>query len=267
MKTYLLFIAIFVSLVANSQLINHLKTASEIDYTEIYRKQNIFLKYSLTQKDTSYYVLLAEDTIKIESIYDSDTTKVKAYYSNGQKLGEIQYVKDQIEGLFILWYSNGQIESHQMFHKGKQVTPEFTYYQNGVLKEIDNQTTYDNSGYIYLYRANGVLKEKYILIDSTKTGFINIKYGPQEQIVFIDTSNLGYRGHEEYYLNGVLFRKGEKYNALWYQTGKWEEWYENGVEFGEFFLVFQNPMYVQVNGNGTTRQVSLFVKKSMLTMF
>jgi len=154
---------------------------------------------------------------KLDSLSYTEITYEK-YYENGL-LNEIyQTIGTKKNGLYKEFYENGQLKEESNYNNGELEGICMYYYKNGQLKEEVNhyrekkkRNNFSDIEYIYtettykLYFENGLLKEKYNLINSEKNGIYEEFYEngqPKEKANYKDGKIDGC--HEVYTIEGNL---------------------------------------------------------------
>lgn len=252
---------------------------SEIEDNEIistYKNSRYFLKLTTEKRESSgsYYNdggITAYNFVLIlkSGIYDPDNGKKYEYYWDGKTI-KIEYnLKDgELEGEFIKYYYNGNIELRSNIKNGKTSGLVERYYNDGKLKSKYHEYDEELHGSYKSYYANGKLQktgnyykglENGLFKEYNEEGVLLLEYNAKngklhgEIKVYHNNTNLKREGHmnngkehgvfKEYSEEGVLellyTKKNGEYNGafkVYYENGRLERQgvFVNGEESGEF---------------------------------
>jgi antitoxin component YwqK of YwqJK toxin-antitoxin module len=188
-------------------------------------------------KDTILYAVCENDTIKMEYKYENNQLiQIKGYYPDGSIFGISNFNNNIRNGGQYRFFKNGSMDSFFYVENEQIVSPFVQFYQNGMPKIIDNRFIKSNNKLSIEFYITGLINTIAYLNDTASKAFIEVKYYENGNISSVDTANLGKRIFADYYPNGQLQMLGYEYNAIWWQVGKWQEWYENGVLKREYFF-------------------------------
>ena len=150
------------------------------------------------------YYFLTRRVAELYGLIELENGLYEAWYDNGQKCEEVNYVDNEYNGLYRTWHSNGQKEAEIKYVNGKEEGLSEFWYDNGQkCKEIwcddDGKLTFFKSWY-----ENG---QKYA-----------------------EATRVDYKLHGLYQ---SWHENGQKYKEINYEDGNfhglYQEWNENGT--------------------------------------
>lgn len=146
-----------------------------------YDKQgNIRLKKIYREGELVAYSYLNKDGNFLPDIpVEKETIKIIAYYKNGNKSYEQEYVNGFLEGKSVIYYFTGGICEYWNYKNDEIEGKEITYYENGKLKSECDYTFGWFNGDCRYYNAEGKLDriEKYLNGDKHGTWYYYNKEG------------------------------------------------------------------------------------------
>ncbi len=102
-----------------------------------------------------------ENTIYYNTSYKR-TGLQTTYYSNGQKLSELMYIKGKPEGKYTTWYETGEIKSEIFYNNGMRNGKMIEYYKNG---QKSREMEYKDNSYVSCseksWYENGNIRSEY----------------------------------------------------------------------------------------------------------
>lgn len=155
------------------------------------------------------------------------TGKAFAYYSNGKKKKEVNFINGLKEGVYMTWYENGNKKSVKFYKNNKLDGAIITWYENGQYERKVEFLQNKKHGDFESFYDNGQQKATGKYINNKKTG-IHIGYyenGNKESYGnYVDGAEDGI--HTEWYENGtkckeITYNNGEVVKERhWDETGK-----------------------------------------------
>jgi len=104
--------------------------------------------------------LLLENKIYLLKSTHAPYTGTAISWNNGKKVIETQYVNGKVDGVEILYFANGSIETKSEYKEGKFNGTMTNYYSNGNVKSVESyQHDYKNGLSTYYYPFGGKEKE------------------------------------------------------------------------------------------------------------
>lgn len=121
-------------------------------------EHGIWTSYSYTGKDGNLVPAIPVEKETIQCI---------SYFSNGNKSKEFGMVNGNFEGVYLDYYSNGQIQSQTTFKANMIVDTIKSYYENGTIESEIPYVDYEKQGIAKYYDTTGVLtRSEMYLMDS-----------------------------------------------------------------------------------------------------
>ncbi len=133
----------------------------------------IFLMYSCAQKiETVETKNEFGYAIKYKrNISDfSKQGKYTAFYPNGQRYEEANYVNDTLHGERKIYYEDGSLEILETYKMGNFESPYKRFFKDGTLQQEGNYKNNIASGEWKKYYSNGQLEESVILVNNEENG-------------------------------------------------------------------------------------------------
>lgn len=104
--------------------------------------------------------LLLENKIYFLKSTHTPYTGTAVSWNNGKKVIETQYVNGKVDGVEILFFANGTIETKSEYKEGKFNGTMTSYFSNGNLKSTEIYVNdYKNGKSVYYYPFGGKEKE------------------------------------------------------------------------------------------------------------
>tara|TARA_B100001029_G_scaffold40345_1_gene31379 strand:- start:178 stop:1146 length:969 start_codon:yes stop_codon:yes gene_type:complete len=150
------------------------------------------------------------------------------FYDNGQKEFEEDNWKDgKLDGLKVLWYSNGQRWSEINYKDGKREGLRVSWYKSGKKSREDNWKDGKLDGLYVEWHGNGQKASEVKYKDGKREGLRVSWYSNGQK-----WSEVNYKDGEEHGLDVWWHENGQKKSEINYKDGKlngpWIDWYENG---------------------------------------
>ena len=120
--------------------------------------------YSYKDKNGNY---IPDITIKNETVH------ILAYYQNGNKSADINFVNGFYDGKFTYYHSNGKIEEEKYFKSHEEEGEVKEYYDTGQLKSNINHYYGLKDGISREYNEKGILIKQINYILGEKEGVAN----------------------------------------------------------------------------------------------
>lgn len=217
--------------------------------------------------------LLAQGTVK----NDSATGTWITYSKEGVKLSEIEWKRNEVNGIVHIFYPNGkvqkkgykvkdlsegwwdeyfesgQLKSHEFFKNGKYEGAAETYFENG---QIESKGKYENDerqGEWVFYHDNGQISKIGSYDRGQSTGLWKYFYATGIRYYTAERSAGKLNGsYEDYYESGKLKSKGICVNDTW--QGHYEMYHENGQlkKIGYYQLDSMDGDWINYYEDGTT---------------
>jgi hypothetical protein len=155
------------------------------------RKQNRHLEFNnLKGHITLLYLLLIYSCNNSNEPFDNGNHFIKKeFYSNGKLKTEATYINDSVlDGLYKMYFINGNVESESTYKHGKKEGVTKDYYPSGKLMSTTEFHDGKAEGNGIWYYENGVIESKYLWIKglSFGDGFYFRKDGTLEQYQLSD---------------------------------------------------------------------------------
>jgi antitoxin component YwqK of YwqJK toxin-antitoxin module len=191
--------------------------------------------------------LLAEGTVKNDSAtgtwitYSKEGVKlseiewkrnevngiVHIFYPNGKVQKKGYKVKDLSEGWWDEYYESGQLKSHEYFKNGKYEGSAETYYENGQIESKGKYESDERQGEWVFYHDNGQISKVGSYDRGQSTGLWKYFYATGIRYYTAERNAGKLNGsYEDYYESGKLKSKGVCVNDTW--QGRYEMYHENG---------------------------------------
>jgi uncharacterized protein len=124
------------------------------------------IKFKFRYGTLSAYSYLGKDDKEMADIdIPNETSKIVAYYPNGNKSYEGNYVNGLLNGKLIYYYPDGKVQQEEMYSNGDENGKQLYYYPDGRVQKEENKADDELSGPRKLYDKTGnlVLEENYYL--------------------------------------------------------------------------------------------------------
>jgi antitoxin component YwqK of YwqJK toxin-antitoxin module len=127
----------------------------------------------------------------------NETGKIVAYFDNGKKSRELEYVNGQLENDYLQYYYSGKLHHKKHFKGNNFYGKSEEFFSNGKLKKETNFHNDDYHGDRKEYYSNGQLKEVKRYVNDEKSG--EAKYFDEN----------GELLRTEYYFNDKIYKVEE----------------------------------------------------------
>lgn len=141
---------------------------------------------------------------------------LRRYDPEGKLVEEVNYESDTLQGLRILYYSEGDTQTVETYDRGLFEGPWRTYYENGVLKQEGLYAGNQMTGEWRRYYQNGQLMEVVTFSGNAENGPF-VEYYPNGKLKAEGAYLDGDYEHgllKEYNEEGLLVRKAQCENGI-----------------------------------------------------